>query len=258
MKRKYDLIYSLGRDCACSEYLIRAGLRTYSGPFDWITGPKFTDRIDIILNDFEGFLNIEDLEPLDKNINPNVVDQKNDYYKNNRSKFHFYHDFSSGIKLEESFKGVKEKYNRRIGRFYKKIGEAKNVLLVYFTHYENIDVGTILDSCKKLENKFHRDIDFLIINHDESMAKGEVKKEEIAKNIEKYTLYTRDFYKDGILTVLGRYEDCDKIFKQFKLCAPFYRSRTFIKYFSRFITMFIPIKGWRKKLREKLKRVIEL
>lgn len=259
MKRKYDLIYSLGRDCACSEYLIRAGLRTCSGPFDWITGPKFVDRISFIENDFKYFLNINDLEPIKKDLNANVVDLKNDYYTNTRTKFIFLHDFKTNIPLKESLTEVEAKYNKRIERFYRNINKKKHVLLVFFTHHEKINTNDIKEFYRKLTRKFNKTVDLLIIDHDEKMdPNGDFVKEVISKNIEKYTLYIRTYFDDGVPTVAGRYEICDTISKQFSLCIPFYKNRTFIKHFSKFITIFIPIKGWRKKIREKLRRLTEL
>lgn len=35
--KKYDIIYSIGRDCACASYLQQNGLRLTSGPFDWLS-----------------------------------------------------------------------------------------------------------------------------------------------------------------------------------------------------------------------------
>lgn len=35
-KQTYDAVYSLGTNCAASDYLRRMGLRKGAGPFDWI------------------------------------------------------------------------------------------------------------------------------------------------------------------------------------------------------------------------------
>lgn len=34
---KFDMIYSIGEDCACSLYMNKLKLRKVSGPFDWLT-----------------------------------------------------------------------------------------------------------------------------------------------------------------------------------------------------------------------------
>ena len=53
MKKKYNIIYSIGQDCACGLYMKKARIRCCSGPFDWLTNTSFENRINIILNDFE-------------------------------------------------------------------------------------------------------------------------------------------------------------------------------------------------------------
>ena len=53
--KKYDIIYSIGRDCACASYLQQNGLRLTSGPFDWLTNAGFEDRFELMLNDFQCF-----------------------------------------------------------------------------------------------------------------------------------------------------------------------------------------------------------
>ena len=68
MKQKYDIIYSIGRDCACAMYMKQANLRACSGPFDWLTNANFETRIDLILNDFQDFINKNDIVPLEKEM----------------------------------------------------------------------------------------------------------------------------------------------------------------------------------------------
>ena len=79
MHKKYDIIYSIGRDCACAMYMNNCKIRATSGPFDWLTNASFETRMNLILNDFADFLNPNDIKFLPKD--PNVInDEKNDYY----------------------------------------------------------------------------------------------------------------------------------------------------------------------------------
>ena len=41
MKKYYDLAFSLGEACSCADTLVRAGLRKFSCPFDWLFGTDF-------------------------------------------------------------------------------------------------------------------------------------------------------------------------------------------------------------------------
>lgn len=65
--RKYDFIFGIGRACACSQSLRRAGLQLLSLPWDWLAinpKPEGSDlhiRLHIMENGFSDWLNKEDL-----------------------------------------------------------------------------------------------------------------------------------------------------------------------------------------------------
>lgn len=125
---KFDLIVSLGEDCACSSYLRRFALQECSFPFDWLTNAALSMRIQLLENDFDIFLKKENLHMIPR---PVVSDVHCDYYEDKKTTLYFYHDFPIGIDLEESFSSVKEKYNRRIQRLYKMVNTSKKVLFVW-------------------------------------------------------------------------------------------------------------------------------
>ena len=54
--KKFDIIMSIGADCACAMYMKKHVMRTFSSPFDWLTHADFETRMDLIFNDFEKFL----------------------------------------------------------------------------------------------------------------------------------------------------------------------------------------------------------
>ena len=220
-RNEYNLIYSLGRDCACATYMSRFGLRTCSGPFDWLTMPltmdtDFQRRVELILTDFNSFWNPEDFRFLPKD--PKVFnDEKCDYYENIKTGFWFFHDFPKGIPFEESLPKVREKYQRRIARFYREIHKHKRVLLIWFNHCFLGDNNLQINLCNKICEKFGKQIDFLIIEHNEDLPLGKIEKIEISRNITKYSLYTRKWDEAGNPTTLGQEEICGKIFAQYKL-----------------------------------------
>ena len=55
-RKKFDLVMSLGYDCGCAMYLKKYNLRGYSCPFDWVYSSTFEKKIELIINDFDGFL----------------------------------------------------------------------------------------------------------------------------------------------------------------------------------------------------------
>lgn len=61
---RYDVIYSLGRDCSCAMYMRQTNLRSCSGPFDWLTHAGFEKRFELMINNFDEFLEQSDLLPM--------------------------------------------------------------------------------------------------------------------------------------------------------------------------------------------------
>lgn len=97
---------SLGESCPISASMSKYGLRSYSGPFDWLITDDFQWVLHYIKNDFEDFLQRENLEIY--NNNPKQFREKN-------SGFIFVHD--DECPLEEKYDALKEKYQRRIKNF---------------------------------------------------------------------------------------------------------------------------------------------
>ena len=135
---------SLGPTCSVAYQLQKLGKKKESLPFDWIRCPNIKDVIHLITNNFQGFLDEisfvrDDTKfPLikDSEIFDDVLDKETKIYRNEKLNLGFFHDFKDGVTLED----VREKYNRRIKRFYETV---KNECIfirddMYF-HQENVD-----------------------------------------------------------------------------------------------------------------------
>lgn len=98
----FDNFVSLGPACPTAESMSKFGLRSWSGPFDWIVSINFKQVMYFMENNFEGFLLKENLEPMAGG------------FRDTRTGFSFPHDeyFS-----DEDFDEIKHKYERRINRF---------------------------------------------------------------------------------------------------------------------------------------------
>ena len=73
MVARFQSVLSIGPQCLTSTLLQRAGLKTFSGPFDWIFSSL--DMVcDCIETDFADFLNIDFLKPIppDRRPDPSV------------------------------------------------------------------------------------------------------------------------------------------------------------------------------------------
>lgn len=214
--KKYDIVYSIGRDCASTMYLKNHNLRLTSGPFDWLTNANFEDRLKCLLNDFHDFLQITDLKKLTKN--PNIDNDENcDYYENVKTNFYFYHDFPIDIPLKDSFDNVNDKYKRRIGRFLKNIKNKKRILFVWFSHYTWTDDKIIMNLCNQYCKKINKQIDFLIIENDKTKQIGELLSYQLAPNIIRYCISTNLQPN----TIMGNIEDVNKILSLYAVKQPF-------------------------------------
>lgn len=122
----YDVAFSLGAACSCTESLRRAGLQFASFPFDWLYGSTFRKRVDLLADDFRGWLDPDLLEPGVRSPTDTM-----DVYRNRTTGIVFNHDFPPGVPLSAVLPQVREKYARRIQRLTGLIRSAHRVLVVY-------------------------------------------------------------------------------------------------------------------------------
>lgn len=243
-KQSYDIIYSLGSDCACAKYMKMANLRSYSGPFDWISNAEFKIRFELMLNNFKDFFNFEDFKYISAENNLTDFDK----YQNTKTGFYYVHDFPKNIPLKDSFEAVKQKYNRRINRFYKKITEGKKILLMYFSQTIDASDDEILFYCNKFCKKMNKNIDFVFIQYNKE-CQNEVIEKKLSENIVIYNYDMHIYDENGLKLLMGKQEMILPVYKKYKLRTPWYYLFSTIL-FKVFISL-IPDKRLRSKLRNK-------
>lgn len=107
----YNNYISLGYFCGVAQDLEALGLRDASYPFDWCIS-NYKGVIQAIDSRFSGFLDYENLSQSAETRN---------HYMDTVYNIFFFHDFSKYKSLNEQYSAVKQKYQRRIDRFLKKI-----------------------------------------------------------------------------------------------------------------------------------------
>ncbi len=127
LNNEYDFIFGIGEACSCSETLRKCGLQFQSYPLDWLYGGDIKTRVNLLVNNFEDFINIDDLQKQGERENPLPCD----IYANLKNKIVFNHDFPLRKNLDETYPLVFEKYNRRIKRLYENIENSNKILIVY-------------------------------------------------------------------------------------------------------------------------------
>lgn len=125
-KRKFDLVLSIGHRCFTSLMLRQNNLQVASFPFDWLLNIEYKQSLEFLCNNFENFLNKDDLELVEIEGN-----EFHNTYKNKRNNFSLVHDFPVNIDFDKQFEIVKAKYSKRSERLVEKIKKSKNVLFVY-------------------------------------------------------------------------------------------------------------------------------
>ena len=129
--KEYDLAFSLGFACACSQSLRDNGLQTASFPFDWVLTTGLGASVDMLTRGFDGWFAREDLRLWDVRISGGYVSR---VYRDVRHGFVFAHDFTNVEPIETHYAAAKARYDRRAKRLLERIGAAKRVLAVYVGH----------------------------------------------------------------------------------------------------------------------------
>jgi hypothetical protein len=128
--------------------LERLGYRDGSYPFDWVLSRSMSNVIGLIENDFGDLFDVESMyqhkEPLS-------------VYENKKCDIIFVHDFSEWKSFEDQFPKIKEKYQRRVARFYKSITD-KTLFIRYietaqeFEYIKN-NASNILGTLRKYNSE---------------------------------------------------------------------------------------------------------
>lgn len=139
----YKHYISLGYFCSVALELERAGLRSASYPIDWLVTPDMEQVMRMITGSFEGFLDADALEQNESFKNK---------YVNKSTGFTFVHDFDGEKPLSEQIGAVREKFNRRIDRFYADIHEP--TLFVRYISDEQTDSEGYPTDLKWCEDHF--------------------------------------------------------------------------------------------------------
>lgn len=187
----YDFIMSLGQYCVTSTALRRCHLQDVSCVFDWSAGilPEkcgkagLEGKVDLICNDFQNFFEKEDFENRGNN-------QENDTYNlfivNKRTGLQYKHDFPANIGFDKNFAAVKEKYMRRIERFYHTMSESTKVLFVFICKDEGLTNNYLIAQQEKLARKFpNKIIDLLYITQKSDMPSDKLVEYQLTPHVKR-------------------------------------------------------------------------
>lgn len=171
--KNYENYISLGYFCGVASELRRISLRKYSSPFDWLITASFQKVIELIDNQFKDFLSSDYLK---------VLDEEKLFYTNEYYYINFLHDFSQGKSFDEQIDEVREKFFRRIGRFYSKI-KFPTLFIRYILNQDEMDyIQSHYECIIGFFKQFNNQNDLIFVCNDTIDSKGiqvfKVKKDE--------------------------------------------------------------------------------
>lgn len=192
----YDLAFSIGGGCACSQALRRAGMQFASFPFDWAGVKKIPVKLQILADDFKTLLSREKMVF----VEPNTAKDK-DIYLNQANGMLFLHDFPMGVPLEQSYDQVAEKYRRRADRLLALIARSKRVLVAHvcIPSYEPHADAEFLDSYEIIHRRFPSvEFDFLSISQKAGQPFSGANVRKVAEHLFRVDF---DYHSEGSETI---------------------------------------------------------
>lgn len=161
MKKQYDVAFSLGFCCGCSQSLRAAGIQFSSYPLDWLGSPNSLAAAKVVGQGFEGWMEQEDFELIDVNHGVGFCTR---LCLNKRTQLGYSHEFYDFKRFEDIFPEVKAVYDRRIARFMKEMESAKRILAVYleYAKRKKADDSSISETASILRRRFPgAEVDFM-------------------------------------------------------------------------------------------------
>jgi hypothetical protein len=162
----------------------------------------FKGKMELIINNFENYLEIHDLEVILEN---DCTPPEHMVIGNKRTGLSIYHTFPAvaGGEIESFYFSAKEKFDKRIKSFYSKINNARKILIIfidcnwnngkeesYINSYNNteyIDNNVILEQAEKLHKVYpEKTIHYLFLEHDRNKVMGEIDRIQLNENIIRY------------------------------------------------------------------------
>ena len=199
-KQTYDLIVSLGGNCAVANQLLFRDMRPFSLPLDYVFMVDYAPikyLQEAFKNRFEKFCLKENLVEL---VGEERADDRsgNIQYKDTYSGFRFIHHFPKPIEQGGVFDATKETLNRRIERLFAKIDKRKKILFVLNTNFA-FDVQLAIELKNVIAGKWkNKKITFLVIQFGAEEDKTLNIKKFGTLVLHKRKMHEKDFFRNQL------------------------------------------------------------
>ena len=131
----FDLVVSLGGNCAAAHQLRYKGLRTAAYPFDWTYFTSDAAVYQLATGFKQGFKNYAQLKNFKElPINPSHPDRIQ--YEDTYGKIIWANHFDYNTDKNTNYKEVKKKLDRRFKRLINNVNQSNKILFVFSTSFE--------------------------------------------------------------------------------------------------------------------------
>ena len=167
-RKTYDAVVPFGQWCAVAMAMKRCGLRSASGPFDWMGGGRpIGSYVDMLTTNFAGFFLKENMKKLG-----DVPGEGTEHWKDTKLGWEIRHEFKAGVSFDENYANFRAQLDRRGARLVARIGSGGRILLVHWRADGHYPLDEVAAAAKRVREAYpSTEIDLLVIET-EKFAKG--------------------------------------------------------------------------------------
>ena len=162
----YDSVWSLGQWCVTAMSLKELGLRSASGPFDWM-GPNepLGHYVEMIVEGFPNFFRKENMRKLRENPKEGT-----EHWVDEGQGWEIRHEFKIGVPFEENYAKYRAQLDRRIERLLASLRSGGRVLLVHVRGVGRYTREEVVAAARRVRAAFpDTKIDLLVLESDKSV-----------------------------------------------------------------------------------------
>ena len=165
----YDAVYSLGQWCAPTFCLKELGLRSASGPFDWMMGQGKTvgEYARLLTDGFDGFFRRENMRKLREDPGEGT-----EHWKDVEQGWEIRHEFRIGVPFDVNYANFRALVERRGGRLIKALRSGRRLLFVHWFAEGRCRPDDVVAAARRLRAAFPASQIDLLVLETEKFAAG--------------------------------------------------------------------------------------
>ena len=166
--KTYDAVWPMGQWCAPTMAMKKVGLRSASGPFDWMGRDRpFGSYVDLLTTGFKGFFLKENMKKLG-----DVPGEGTEHWKDTKQGWEIRHEFKAGVPFDTNYANFHALVARRSERLFKSLRSGGRLLFAHWRAQGRYNREEVVADARRLREAFPgTEIDLLVIET-EKFASG--------------------------------------------------------------------------------------